>query len=335
MHFVGTRICILLIISSLLHLSDAFSSSTTPSPHAQLVLPPKLQAAADKGLLIRPLPNVYLLGTVHIGSESADEARLLIDTVKPKAVVVEVATSRVATIRRRNEAAKKARDDESNNEEVESLSTPSKSNDPGVLLKSLPALAEKGWSTGGIAGLLFATTIIWGSLLKRSFTAQEETDTLPRADEFAAAIEAADAVGASVIPCDVELEELIGNVVRSLSLLGWMSLALNVAAETIGLREVDPIRRRRGESVVDWATRRRDIATARASRTHGEELSARLNKALVDDRDDRFARYCKKVIELSEDMTGVGDAIVCVVGLVHVDGVAKKLQDNTQVETIG
>ena len=279
---------------------------------------------------------MYLLGTVHIGSESAEEARLLIDTVKPKAVVVEVATSRVATIRRRNEAAKKARDNESNNDEVESLSTPrSKSNDPGVLLKSLPALAEKGWSTGGIAGLLFATTIIWGSLLKRSFTAQEETDTLPRADEFAAAIEAADTVGASVIPCDVELEELIGTVVRSLSFVGWMSLALNVAAETIGLREVDPIRRRRGESVVDWAMRRRDIATARASRTHGEELSAGLNKALVDDRDERFARYCKKVIELSEDMAGVGDAIVCVVGLVHVDGVAKRLQDNTQVETIG
>ena len=298
------------------------------------MLPPKLQAAADKGLLIRPLPNVYLLGTVHIGSESAEEARLLIDTVKPKAVVAEVAPSRVATIRRRNEATKKARDDESNNDDAESLTTPNKSNNPGVLLKSLPALAEKGWSTGGIAGLLFATTIIWGSLLKRSFTAQEETDTLPRADEFAAAIEAADAIGASVIPCDVELEELIGNVVRSLSPLGWMSLALNVAAETIGLREVDPIRRRRGESVVDWAMRRRDIATARASRLHGEELSAGLNKALVDDRDERFARYCQKVIELSEDMTGVGDAIVCVVGLVHVDGVAKRIQDNTQVETI-
>ena len=332
MHFV----VIVLIITSLLHLSSAFSS-TTPSPHAQLVLPPKLQAAhaADKGLLIRPLPNVYLLGTVHIGSDSAEEARVLIDTVKPKAVVVEVAPSRVATIRKRNEAAKKARNNESNNDGDESLSTSSKSNDPGVLLKSLPALAEKGWSTGGIAGLLFATTIIWGSLLKRSFTAQEETDTLPRADEFAAAIEAADAIGASVIPCDVELEELIGNVVRSLSPLGWMSLALNVAAETIGLREVDPIRRRRGESVVDWAMRRRDIATARASRLHGEELSAGLNKALVDDRDERFARYCQKVIELSEDMTGVGDAIVCVVGLVHVDGVAKRLQDNTQVETAG
>ena len=325
---------ILLIISSLLHLSSAFSS-TTASQNAQLVLPPKLQAAADKGLLIRPLPNVYLLGTVHIGSESAEEARLLIDTVKPKAVVAEVAPSRVATIRRRNEATKKARDDESNNDDAESLTTPNKSNNPGVLLKSLPALAEKGWSTGGIAGLLFATTIIWGSLLKRSFTAQEETDTLPRADEFAAAIEAADAIGASVIRCDVELEELIGNVVRSLSPLGWMSLALNVAAETIGLPEVDPIRRRRGESVVDWAMRRRDIATARASRLHGEKLSAGLNKALVDDRDERFARYCKKVIELSEDMTGVGDAIVCVVGLVHVDGVAKRLQDNTQVETAG
>ena len=92
---------------------------------------------------------------------------------------------------------------------------------------------------------------------------------------------------------------------------------------------------RSGESVVDWEMRRRDIATARASRLHGEELSAGLNKALVDGRDERFAQYCKKVIELSEDMTGFGDAIVCIVGLVHVDGVARRLQDNTQVDTVG
>ena len=330
---VGTLL--LMLLSSLLHSSDAFSS-TTPSPNAQLaVLPPKLQAAADKGLLIQPLPSVYLLGTVHIGSESAEEARLLIEAVEPKALVVEVAPSRVETIRRRNEAAKKARNDESNGNEVETLRAPNQRNDPGVLLKSLPALAEKGWSTGGIAGLLFAITIVWGSLLKRSFTAQEETDTLPRADEFAAAIEAADAVGASVIPCDVELEELIGNVVRSLSLVGWISLALNVAAETMGLREIDPIRRRRGETVVEWATRRRDIATARASRIHGEELSKGLNKALVDDRDERFARYCMKVIELSEDMMNeTDDVIVCVVGLVHIDGVAKRLQEDTMVDTV-
>jgi len=315
MHFNGI---FLLILSNLrIHASEAFSS----------MLPPKLQAAGDKGLLLRPLPNVFLLGTVHIGSESAEEAKLLIDAVKPKAVVVEIAPSRVETIRRRNEATEKARDE---NKDVESPRVSSSNgNDPGVLLKSLPVLAEKGWSSGGIAGLLFATAIVWGSLLKRSFTAQEETDALPRADEFAAAIEAADAIGASVIPCDVELEELIGNAVRSLSLLGWMSLAMNVAAETIGLRDVDPIRRRRGETIFDWAMRRRDIATARASRIHGQKLSEGLNKALVDDRDDRFARYCEKVIELSEGMDVAGDVIVCVVGLVHIDGVARRLREDT------
>ena len=303
-----TLFFVALIAWSLRH-ANAFSS-----PSAKQLVVPKLQSAADQGLLVQPLPNVYVLGTVHIGSESAEEAALLIDAVRPKAVVVEVAPSRVETIRRRNKA----------NDDI----TLTRSNDPGVLLKSLPALAEKGWSKGGIAGLLFATTIVWGSLLKRSFTAQEEKDTLTRADEFAAAIEAADAVGASVIPCDIELEELIGNVVRSLSIMGWMSLAINVAAETIGLREIDPIRRKHGETVVDWATRRRDIATARASRLHGEELSYGLNKALVDDRDDRFARCCKKVVEVSDG--AARDAIVCVVGLVHVDGVAKRLQEDTK-----
>jgi len=308
------------IALSLLHVSNAFSSPSTQ----QLVLPPKLQSAADKGLLIQPLPNFYLLGTVHIGSESAEEAALLINAVRPKAVVVEVAPSRVETIRRRNKASTSRKE----NNDV-STSTLKKSNGPGMLLKCLPALAEKGWSKGGVAGLLFATTIVWGSLLKRSLSAQEETDTLPRADEFAASIEAADAVDASVIPCDVELEALIGNVVQSLSILGWISIAVNVAAETIGLREIDPIRRKRGETVVDWASRRRNIATARASRMHGEELSEGLNKALVDDRDDRFARYCLKVVELSEGINGSGDAIVCVVGLVHIDGVAKRLQEDT------
>ena len=315
-----TLFFVALIALYLLHVSvsNAFSSPSTK----QLVAP-KLQSAADQGLLLQPLPNVYLLGTVHIGSESAEEAAFLIDTVRPNAVVVEVAPSRVETIRRRN----KANAHQENNDD----STLTRSNDPGVLLKSLPALAEKGWSKGGVAGLLFATTIVWGSLLKRSFTAQEEKDTLTRADEFAAAIEAADAVGASVIPCDVELEDLIGNVVRSLSIMGWMSLAINVAAETIGLREIDPIRRKHGETVVDWATRRRDIATARASRMHGEELSYGLNKALVDDRDERFARYCKKVVEVSDG--AAGDAIVCVVGLVHVDGVAKRLQEDSKKTT--
>jgi len=308
------------IALSLLHVSNAFSSPSTQ----QLVLPPKLQSAADKGLLIQPLPNFYLLGTVHIGSESAEEAALLINTVRPKAVVVEVAPSRVETIRRRNKASTSRKE----NNDV-STSTLKKSNGPGMLLKCLPALAEKGWSKGGVAGLLFATTIVWGSLLKRSLSAQEETDTLPRADEFSASIEAADAVDASVIPCDVELEALIGNVVQSLSILGWISIAVNVAAETIGLREIDPIRRKRGETVVDWASRRRNIATARASRMHGEELSEGLNMALVDDRDYRFARYCLKVVELLEGINGSGDAIVCVVGLVHIDGVAKRLQEDT------
>lgn len=169
-----------------------------------------------------------------------------------------------------------------------------------------------------------------GSLVKRSLTANEETNTLPRVDEFAAAIEASDDVGASVIACDVEIDQLIRDVTGSLTPMGWASLGINLAGETLGImRETDPIRRRSGESVVEWAARRRDVATARGSKMHGEKMSLGLSKVLVDDRDERFARYCRKVnTHLSDD--GKSGTIVCfVVGLVHLDGVAKRLVDTT------
>jgi hypothetical protein len=46
--------------------------------------------------------------------------------------------------------------------------------------------------------------------MKRSLTANEEMGSLPRRNEFPAAIiAAADAIGATVVPADLEVAELI------------------------------------------------------------------------------------------------------------------------------
>eukprot|EP00579_Thalassiosira_antarctica_P021661 CAMPEP_0201970738 /NCGR_PEP_ID=MMETSP0904-20121228/33387_1 /ASSEMBLY_ACC=CAM_ASM_000553 /TAXON_ID=420261 /ORGANISM="Thalassiosira antarctica, Strain CCMP982" /LENGTH=320 /DNA_ID=CAMNT_0048519841 /DNA_START=39 /DNA_END=1001 /DNA_ORIENTATION=- len=287
-----------------------------------LSLPPQLQKTVTRGLLVQPpgRPDVFILGTIHVGSESAEEASLLIKTVRPSTVVVEVAPSRLSLIRKRNNE-----NNESNDSSTVQVQT---------ALMSLPALAQKGWTTGGAGGLIFATTILWGSLMKRSLTAREETDTLPRTNEFAAAIAAADAIGSIVMASDMEIEELMGSVAQSMNRapMEWISLGLNVVRQSIGVQEADPIRRRKDESLVQWAERRRNIATARASRAHGEATAPCISRVLVNERDEIFAESCVKALQLSRgeddpvEGSVIGNVTVCVVGLVHLDGVVERLK---------
>jgi len=308
--------------------SLSHAGTGTPTPPA-MTLPPRLRRTASEGLLVRPRPDIYVLGTVHIGSESAEEASELIEHLRPRAVVLEVAPSRVGRIRREVEdrRSRSVDNDDDDDDDSKTMKSSSSLLGPIGVLRSLPALAERGWSTGGLSGLLFATIIVWSSLLKRSTTKGEEEQTLPRRDEFAAAIEAADAVGASVVAADWEFEELLGAMAQSVSPWGWASLGLAASSEALGLREADPLQRRKGETVMEWAARRRDTRTANASKQHGETLSPEFSSVLVDMRDARFAESCLKSMEPdADDRTGNGHgATVCVVGLVHLDGVVKRL----------
>ena len=307
------KLALALIPVCLFPMCQALSSSTR--------LPPLLEAARQQGLLVVvQQPRIFVLGTVHLGAASADEATLLIKTVKPQTVVLEVAPSRVETMRRRNNANIQ-RSNENPSSSTKSNAS-SANNNPLVLLQALPALAEKGWSTGGIAGLVFVTTVVWTSLVKRSFTADEEADVLPRVDEFAAALAAADSVGANVVAADVELEALIGAAAQSLSTADWFQLAKSVVGETLEA-PCDPVRRRPGETMIQWFDRRRNIDTARASRRHGEQRCATLARVLVDDRDERLANACRQAMQ--QQQTSKDEVVVCVVGLVHLDGVVQRL----------
>ena len=220
--------------------------------------------------------------------------------------------SRRPLIRRRNIEKK-------SNENDQQCTTTSTTVNLQTALTSLPALAQKGWNTGGPGGLIFAITILWGSLVKRSLTSSEESNTLPRADEFAAAIDTADRIECKVVAADMEIEDIVRSVTTSMSMpKDWLVLGWNVMKESLGLQESDPIRRKRDESLIQWAERRRDISTARASRAHGLATAPCLSRVLVDERDAIFAQSCFTVAMQQYE----GDEnVVCVVGLVHLDGV--------------
>ena len=85
------RGCLLFLVLLAANDYDASALLTTE-------LPRRLDDAIERGLLIEPIPNVFVLGTVHIGNESAEEVSLLIDSVKPSTVVVEMAPSRAHKI---------------------------------------------------------------------------------------------------------------------------------------------------------------------------------------------------------------------------------------------
>ena len=308
-----------------------------------LPVPAHLESMFSKGLLARPHPNLYVLGTVHIGSKSAQEAQLLIETVKPSNVVVEIPPSRLKRIQQkaaqirmeaeREEASNDRNSGIRNDNAMGSERTKDKSlNGTGLwsAVRTFPAFASAGYAKGGLSGLLFSTVIVWSSLLKRSTTADEEVESLPRRNEFEAAVAVCEDVGANVIPADLEFEDLIQTVAKSMTPLKWMSLGIAVLSESIGLRESDPIRRGKHESIVAWENRRRDVKTARASRAHGEYATPELSNVLVQYRDAEFARICLEMLEKNMDR---GETTVCIVGLVHLDGIVDICCRETETET--
>lgn len=311
------------VCSKLSHgMTITFPSS---SPSSQ-----QLDEMFSKGLLARPRSNLYVLGTVHIGSKSSADVQLLIDTVKPTNVIVEVSPSRLIRIQQRQVKIIRKSNKNNNINNDNSISMmgseepnmigyqPSKPIDLIGAILCLPALASEGYAKGGISGFIFSTTIVWSSLVKRSITTDEENKVLPRTDEFEAAIMAAKTIRASVTPADIEFEELIKSVAKSMTPLKWINLGINVLSVSIGFQPADPVRRGKGESIVDWESRRRDVNTARASRIHGEKYFPEITQVIVQHRDIEFARLC-----VESDRRG--ETTVCVVGLVHLDGILDKI----------
>ena len=318
---------------------------------------------ASRGMLARPHPNLYILGTVHIGSKSAQEAELLIETVQPTNVVVEIPPSRLKRmIQKKKEVPTSVSMAMENEERSNTVPNANTTNTNASVSKggwihaihTFPALATAGYEKGGVSGLLFSTIILWSSLLKRSTTAGEEANSLPRRNEFEAAVMACrnrtrtlDAngnvnvnVNVNVIAADLEFEQLIQSISQNMTPTSWFQLGLTLIQQAIGIRPTDPVRRRRDESILEWEERRRNIDTARASRDHGRLTNPELDQVLVTERDEGFARCCLDVLDWNvegEDDDGGGggsggEVTVCIVGLVHLDGIVEVCQREMEME---
>jgi len=319
-------------------------------------VPLQLREMMSKGLLANPHPNLYILGTVHIGSRSSDDVQSPIEIVKPSAVIVEVPPSRFKRIQKRvilNKQNQLQHQQQqpidkgsiSSNRDTQDEKEPAPKQQSSLVgaLSAIPSLASEGYSKGGISGLIFSTIIVGGSLLKRSMTSNEEDLVLPRNNEFETAIVEGLNIGSTIIPADIEFDKLINKVAADMNAFDWVKLGLRIFYESIGLSEGDPIRRKEGESMSEWESRRRDINVARTSRLHGEKTVPKLSKILVQYRDAEFARICLEVIDANyhhlyhpndqddqnneDDKYQENSVAVCIVGLVHLDGIVSIIRD--------
>ncbi len=313
-----------------------------------VTVPAQLEAIMSEGLLVRPHPNLYILGTVHIGSQSARDVQSLIETVKPSNVIVEIPPSRLNRLQQKARStitAEQERSIDSIDTDIErygevsttansdSIKQSAKTMNFLDALVSFPAFASEGYAKGGISGLLFSIVIVWSSLLKRSTTSDEEMNSLPRKNEFEAAVTSAERIGARIIPADIEFEDLIQSVANTMTPLTWSRLALTILSESLGITPSDPVRRGKGESMAEWENRRRDLETARASRDHGYATTPELSSVLVQSRDAEFARLCLEKIDSEEDVQ-CDDTTVCIVGLVHLDGIVDMCHAEFETATI-
>jgi hypothetical protein len=64
-----------------------------------------------------------------------------------------------------------------------------------------------------------------------SSNANEEAKSLPRKDNFAVAVDAANTINAQVVATDYELDELIGTVLQSMMPQGWFSFGIVTLAK--------------------------------------------------------------------------------------------------------
>jgi hypothetical protein len=213
-------------------------------------LPACLSDAAARGLLIT-IPaactrrEVVLLGAVHLGNASARDSRELISCTRPATVVLELSPSRIETIRARLQQPSDA-------------AAPSPPHSP-VAWALVLSLARLGWAAGGLGGVGVAC-VMAREALERERTRERD---LSREDAFAAAVAAADAVGAEVVAADLELHELIKAICHNMDPISWTRL---LAAELRGDAARDPIKRghfNADETLIDWADRRRNVSLAR------------------------------------------------------------------------
>lgn len=272
--------------------------------HGMMVANERMVALESQGLFHRPCENLYILGTIHIGSTSAEDAEFVIGALQPSTVIVELPPSRLSK----------------NKGLVEGSEKEAAPMDMGQVWGVLPAMVDAGLSMNELSGMIVMVGILWASLLRQSMSSTfHEAKQLPRRNEFHAAINTAESIGATVVPADWELEELVERLSFVMTLSAWLRLVSSASLQALGLQDTDPLNRERDESMHQWEMRRRRLETSQASRRHGARTAPEIHQVLVSERDEHFAQLCRDALE--KDGEG---PVLCVVGLVHAIGLVDK-----------
>jgi len=328
-------LCICWLLTVFQSAPTCFSLSTASSSSSEL------KALVSKGLLVQPLPNLYVLGTIHIGSKSADDVKSVLNTIQPSTVIVELPPSRLPTIVH----SKKIMQQYSDKNDVNKQQDASKPSKTSLIqaITTLPSMAGAGLSFAGFPGMMVTVGLLWSSLVKQTWSlknSQQQGNELKRRNEFEAAVAVANILGASVVAADWELEELVQRLASSLTVFDWIRLMWGgLVLEPLGIQPIDPLQRKPDESAVEWEERRRDITTARASLKHAQTYTPAVDQVLVHGRNQHFAELClKQIYAQVVTMKGEGSIdsnqlqpILCIVGLAHVDGVCEICQKQANI----
>lgn len=314
----------------------------------------EMQKLVSKGLLVQPIPNLYILGTIHIGSRSAEDVKVVVKSLQPSQVIVELPPSRLSAILKSEVIIQQYRDEkdestenyEKNNQTITHITTSKNTSNIFQVFGALPSMAAAGLSYAGLPGMMVTVFLLWSSLMKQTWSLNasknaNDGDDLIRCNEFEAAVAMASIVDARIIAADWELEELVQRLASNLTLLDWIQLLWGAfILQAVGMQPPDPLQRKPGESAVVWEERRRNISTARASLQHAQNYTPAVDQVLVHQRNQHFAELCLKTACPEESTTTTKDnskdapttcqqnPTICIVGLAHLDGISELCQQH-------
>lgn len=248
--------------------------------------------------------DVLLLGTAHVSAKSAEEASWAVHSFQPDSVVLELCDKR----------AQRMHNDENTNieETVKSLLT---SLVPGLNPRSMK---ERGQTQGDpVAQLLKLGT----QSLYRIF----RLSGLQPGGEFKAALREANAINASVVHGDRNIDETFSRLRQVLpselpSLLSSMVLGNTPSSLSQMPPEVRNVMQAQATNLEDAIERMKDKRVVKAMTDTLRAQLPNITRVMLDERDEILANAILNQAS--------GSRVVCVIGMAHLDGVQHRLQQH-------
>jgi TraB/PrgY/gumN family len=291
--------------------------------------------------------KVYILGTAHISTISANLAGELVDDVRPDAVFVELDAKRVQRMTipaegeqqhtrttsmnrpqsmiEKNDLDQYSSNNKLTNTDVPLSSSSSRQSSPSVIASPPPPRVEKGGLQPGAA--------LVGGALKGMYSKLGDAGFRP-GEEFAIAIREGQTIGATVILGDRDVEITLQRLSEALRKTDWRVL-LNADSELeANMKALLPENSKLPSDNQDEAFREEMTTFVEAMKAKENvkllmeqlsRLAPEVYQALVAERDIYMANGLDKL--------NAFPVIVAVMGMAHVDGVETYLKSTGWIST--